>query len=60
VQDGGLLCAGEAEQGHRARGGPRVVERVVAAEDHPVDPDLAQHPGELVRERAAGQQLAGD
>jgi len=60
VQDGGLLFVGEAEQRHRPRGGTRVVERVITAEDHAVDSDLPQHPGELVRERAAGQHRAGD
>ena len=60
MQDGCLFLAAEAELRHRAGGGPRVVERVIAAEDHAVDPHLAQHPGELVRERAAGQEQPGD
>jgi hypothetical protein len=37
VQDGSLLFAVEAELRHRLGGGKRVVERVIAAEDHPVD-----------------------
>src|SRR5579863_4987563 len=60
MQYGGLLLFVEAEQGHRLRRGNRVVEREVAAEDHAIDSDLAQHPGELVRERAAGQEQSGD
>src|ERR1700749_1367268 len=53
VQDRRLLVIGEAEFRDASDGGERIVDRVVAAEDDAVYAHLAQHPGELLGERAA-------
>src|ERR1700743_2335113 len=59
VQDRRLLVIGEAEFRDAADRGERIVDGVVAAEDDAVDAHPAQHPGELLGERAARQHRGG-
>src|SRR6202035_1910107 len=59
VEDRRLLLIGEAEFLDGTDGGERIVDRVVAAEDDAVDAHPAQHPGELLGERAARQHRGG-